>query len=109
MIEVSISDQVFIKEVADELEEKFSDMYGRLVENEPGEFKAACFQAAYNLNLKLSVNQFAVYKMCRERFFESLPLTLDVIEEYNAFNAVFIMGINEASARIKKLMKDSKP
>ena len=105
-IAISPSDMVFVKNDADELEADFSDLSGRLVEDKPGEFKTACFQASYNLHAKLGANHFAVYKYLRERVLESS--SYDLIEEFNMLNNVFIMGIKIAGERFSQTIKNIK-
>ncbi len=105
-ITVSPSDMVFVNDAANELEATFSDMSGRLVEDKPGDFKVACFQVAYEIHVKFGTNQFAVYKLLRERILHSSMS--DVIEEYNILNGVYILGIKTMSERFNKDLADFK-
>jgi hypothetical protein len=105
-ITVSPSDMVFVNDAANELEATFSDLSGRLVEDKPGDFKVACFQVAYEIHVKLGTNQFAVYKLLRDRILHSSMS--DVIEEYNILNSVYILGIKEASERFNNILADFK-
>ena len=105
-ITVSPSDMVFVNDAANELEATFSDMSGRLVEDKPGDFKVACFQVAYEIHVKFGTNQFAVYKLLRERILHSSMS--DVIEEYNILNGVYILGIKAMSEQFNKDLADFK-
>jgi len=106
MIEISVSDMVFVKNVADELEAVFSDMSGRLVENIPGSFKAACFQSSYEIHTKFGTHQFAVYSYLRSRILENPQH--DVVEEFNSLHQVFIMAIKIAGERFQKTLVEAR-
>lgn len=105
-ITVSPSDMVFVNDAANELEARFSDMSGRLVEDKPGDFKAVCFQTSYEIHEKFGTHQFAVYKILRERVLHNSMS--DIIEEFNVLNTVYIMGIKAAGERFKKTLAEFK-
>jgi len=106
MIEISISDMVFVKAAADELEATFSDMSGRITEDVPGSFKAACFQVSYEINAKFGTHQFAVYSYLRSRILENPQH--EVVEEFNSLNKVFIMAIKIAGERFRKTLVEAR-
>lgn len=106
MIEISLSDMVFVKDVADELEATFSDMSGRPTEDVPGSFKAACFQASYEINAKFGTHQFAVYSYLRSRILENPQH--EVVEEFNSLHKVFIMAIKIAGDRFQKTLIETR-
>jgi len=106
MTAISLSDMVFVKASADELEAEFSDMSGRLVEHIPGSFKAACFQVSYEIHAKLGTDQFAVYSYLRSRMLENSQY--DVVEEFNSLHKVFIMAIKITGERFHKTLVEAR-
>lgn len=106
MIEISLSDMVFVKAAADELEAEFSDMSGRPTEEIPGTFKAACFQASYEINAKFGTHQFAVYSYLRSRILENPQH--EIVEEFNSLHKVFILAIKIAGERFHKTLVDAR-
>lgn len=106
MIEISLSDMVFVKDAADELEASFSDMSGRPTEDVPGSFKAACFQVSYELHTKFGTHQFAVYRYLRSRILENTQP--DFVEEFNSMHKVFIMAIKIAGERFQKTLVEAR-
>jgi hypothetical protein len=100
MSPLSVSDLVFVNSVADDIEEKFSDMSGRLVELAPGDFKIACFKESFLLHQKLGCGQYHAFRVIYERILSVPEDTL--IEEFKMMFDSFIFGAETLKARMTK-------
>ena len=97
---LSISDLVFVNAAADNLEEQFSDMSGRLVEQSLGDFKIACFKESYLLHGKFDCSQYQAFRVMYQRILSVSEEVL--IEEFKMMYSCFIFGAEMLKERMTK-------